>query len=145
MHGKVSSTCEFTIIVIIIIGILITPHPHPTPLPPDNRVCYGETPIEQSEFCHYDHRDICGPLALQIIEHRNITPSHGTGEEDLCVCRYRGGKFVCDRGMAAGILNVDVCVLVSIQGQSYPVQYIYAHSIIYSASTWLLYCTLNFI
>ena len=65
-------------------------------LPPDNRECIGETPIEQSEFCHYDTQGACRPLAKQILEGFNI--SAGNGEDGLCTCRFRRGRFVCDPG-----------------------------------------------
>ena len=53
----------------------------------------GETPIEQSEFCHYSTRGVCGPLAFQVLEDLSI--SEGNGEENLCTCRFRQGKYIC--------------------------------------------------
>ena len=71
-------------------------HP-PLSLFADNRICMGETPIEQSEFCHYNTRGVCGPLAFQVLEGLNI--SMGNGEENLCVCRFREGKYICGSGI----------------------------------------------
>ena len=109
---SLSLSLFFSLLLLLSISLSHTHTLSPIPLPlspflsysPDNRVCYGETPIEQSEFCHYDSEGECGPLAIQILEHRNITPSYGhgnaigTGEENLCVCQFRTGRFVCDFG-----------------------------------------------
>ena len=69
-----------------------------------NIQCEGEGLVEQAEFCHYRHRDRCGPPAILLLEQTNISASPsepdspGVGESGLCSCGFKEGQRVCLNG-----------------------------------------------
>ena len=80
------------------------PHTHPhthTPLhtpTPGTIECSGANLVEQAENCHFQRstREMCRPPAILILQGFNI--SGGNGEEEICECAYRGGRYVCATG-----------------------------------------------
>ena len=63
-----------------------------------NLECEGETMYDQKVFCHYQEHEKCGPPAKLILENLHIQNSAGSGkgEDELCTCKFRGGRRVCD-------------------------------------------------
>ncbi len=62
----------------------------------DNRLCEGEGPIRQGQFCHYLMPDVCAPHAGMILERINISAApHVGANSELCSCGFSEGKYVC--------------------------------------------------